>query len=321
MVRSDKYLATQQILREYDWEVLMQLPCGPDLAPLDFHLFWSLWNSLESVRVGGNVTTVIRGILRRGVLSGFGECFVLPPYLAIVRHSANQLAVPCFEPYRFGLFNYGYVCARGAARGRRPAPSPLWMAPAIDHPMRRRRVAGAAFVLLRCARRSHLTMRAAVYIDTPFEFVHLIFSLGVAVVVLIRVCHGGDTRVLRRPDSTGAHVGGRTANTHRYCNLNHIQVSSVRPWIQPSSQGAPTRPHIKFVGYQFDRKEILALQAAPAALADKDAQGCVCGEGSKSCTEYGSDVLSVLAHVAFSTRGAVCVRASRAPPPGVPDVL
>ncbi|GBP22177.1 Mariner Mos1 transposase [Eumeta japonica] len=32
-------LATQQILREFDWEVLMRSPYGPDLAPSDFHLF------------------------------------------------------------------------------------------------------------------------------------------------------------------------------------------------------------------------------------------------------------------------------------------
>jgi len=37
-------LATRQKLRELDWEVLMHLPYSPDLAPLDYHLSWSLQN-------------------------------------------------------------------------------------------------------------------------------------------------------------------------------------------------------------------------------------------------------------------------------------
>ena len=29
------------------WEVLIHLPYSPDIAPSDFHLFWSLQNSLN----------------------------------------------------------------------------------------------------------------------------------------------------------------------------------------------------------------------------------------------------------------------------------
>ncbi|GBP58092.1 Histone-lysine N-methyltransferase SETMAR [Eumeta japonica] len=37
-------LGTQQILRELGWEVLTHPPHNRDLAPSDFHLFWSLQN-------------------------------------------------------------------------------------------------------------------------------------------------------------------------------------------------------------------------------------------------------------------------------------
>ncbi|CAH2226577.1 jg24368 [Pararge aegeria aegeria] len=46
-----KSLATQQKLREFGWEVLMQPLYSPELAPSDFHLFRSLQNSLGSVRL------------------------------------------------------------------------------------------------------------------------------------------------------------------------------------------------------------------------------------------------------------------------------
>ncbi|GBP59393.1 Multidrug resistance protein 1 [Eumeta japonica] len=45
-VRPHTSLATQQILREFGWEVLMHPPHRPDLTPLDFHLFRSLQTSL-----------------------------------------------------------------------------------------------------------------------------------------------------------------------------------------------------------------------------------------------------------------------------------
>ncbi|CAH0400875.1 unnamed protein product [Chilo suppressalis] len=51
MMKMCASLATQQKLRELDWEVLMHPPYSPDLAPFDFHLFWSLQNSLGSVRL------------------------------------------------------------------------------------------------------------------------------------------------------------------------------------------------------------------------------------------------------------------------------
>ena len=38
---------TRQKLLQLCWEVLIQLPYSPDIAPLDFHLFRSLQNSLN----------------------------------------------------------------------------------------------------------------------------------------------------------------------------------------------------------------------------------------------------------------------------------
>lgn len=44
-------LVTRQKLREFGWEVLMHPPYSPDLAPSDFHLFRSLQNSLNGVKL------------------------------------------------------------------------------------------------------------------------------------------------------------------------------------------------------------------------------------------------------------------------------
>ena len=40
-------LMTRQKLLQLGWEVLIHLPYSPDTAPSDFHLFWSLQNSLN----------------------------------------------------------------------------------------------------------------------------------------------------------------------------------------------------------------------------------------------------------------------------------
>ena len=40
-------LMTRQKLLQLCWEVLIHLPYSPDTVPLDFHLFWSLQNSLN----------------------------------------------------------------------------------------------------------------------------------------------------------------------------------------------------------------------------------------------------------------------------------
>ena len=42
---------TGQKLLQLDWEVLIHLPCSPDIAPADFHLFWSLQNSFNGKNV------------------------------------------------------------------------------------------------------------------------------------------------------------------------------------------------------------------------------------------------------------------------------
>uniref|UniRef100_D3TLF6 Mariner transposase n=1 Tax=Glossina morsitans morsitans TaxID=37546 RepID=D3TLF6_GLOMM len=44
-------LTTRQKLREFGWEVLMHPPYSPDLAPSDYHLFWSLQNSLIDAKL------------------------------------------------------------------------------------------------------------------------------------------------------------------------------------------------------------------------------------------------------------------------------
>ena len=40
-------LKTRQKLLQLGWDILIHLPYSPDMAPLDFHLFWSLQNSLN----------------------------------------------------------------------------------------------------------------------------------------------------------------------------------------------------------------------------------------------------------------------------------
>lgn len=37
-------------LRELGWDILMHLPCSPDIAPSDYHLFLSLQNSLGGLK-------------------------------------------------------------------------------------------------------------------------------------------------------------------------------------------------------------------------------------------------------------------------------
>jgi len=44
-------LMTRQKLRELGWEVLMHPPYSPDIAPSDYHLFRSLQNSLNDIKL------------------------------------------------------------------------------------------------------------------------------------------------------------------------------------------------------------------------------------------------------------------------------
>ena len=44
-------LMTKQKLLQLGWEVLIHPPYSPDIAPSDFHLFWSLQNSLNGKNV------------------------------------------------------------------------------------------------------------------------------------------------------------------------------------------------------------------------------------------------------------------------------
>jgi len=44
-------LATRQKLKELGWKVLMHPSYNPDFAPSDYHLFWSLQNSLNDVKL------------------------------------------------------------------------------------------------------------------------------------------------------------------------------------------------------------------------------------------------------------------------------
>ena len=46
-VRLHVSVMTGQKLLQLGWEVLIHLPYSPDIAPSDFHLFWSLQNSLN----------------------------------------------------------------------------------------------------------------------------------------------------------------------------------------------------------------------------------------------------------------------------------
>ncbi|GBP21165.1 Histone-lysine N-methyltransferase SETMAR [Eumeta japonica] len=63
--RANTFSATQQILREFAWNVLMHPPYSPDLAPSDFHLFrpWGLDSSARADprdgRGGGGVPNVL----------------------------------------------------------------------------------------------------------------------------------------------------------------------------------------------------------------------------------------------------------------------
>ena len=41
------FLMARQKLLQLSWEVLIHLPDSPAIAPLDFHLLWSLQNSLD----------------------------------------------------------------------------------------------------------------------------------------------------------------------------------------------------------------------------------------------------------------------------------
>ena len=50
-VRPHTSLMTRQKLRELGWEVLMHPPYSPDIAPSDYHLFRSLQNSLNDVKL------------------------------------------------------------------------------------------------------------------------------------------------------------------------------------------------------------------------------------------------------------------------------
>jgi len=47
---------TRQKLRELCWEVLMHPPYSPDIAPSDYHLFRSLQNSLNGVKLASKET-------------------------------------------------------------------------------------------------------------------------------------------------------------------------------------------------------------------------------------------------------------------------
>ena len=42
---------TRQKLLELGWEVLIHPMYSPDIVPLDFHLFWSLQNSLNGKKI------------------------------------------------------------------------------------------------------------------------------------------------------------------------------------------------------------------------------------------------------------------------------
>ena len=49
--RPHSSITTQQKLRELGWDVLMDPPYSPDLAPSEFFLFQSLQNSLGSIKL------------------------------------------------------------------------------------------------------------------------------------------------------------------------------------------------------------------------------------------------------------------------------
>ena len=49
-------LVTGQKLKELGWEASMHPPYNPDLSPSDYHLFWSLMNSLNCVKLASKET-------------------------------------------------------------------------------------------------------------------------------------------------------------------------------------------------------------------------------------------------------------------------
>ena len=48
-------LMTRQKLLQLGWEVLIHPPYLPDIAPSDFHLFWSFQNSLNGKKIPGRL--------------------------------------------------------------------------------------------------------------------------------------------------------------------------------------------------------------------------------------------------------------------------
>ena len=56
--RPHTFLMTRQKLRELGWEVLMHSPYSPDIAPSYYHLFRSLQNSLNGVKLASKETCV-----------------------------------------------------------------------------------------------------------------------------------------------------------------------------------------------------------------------------------------------------------------------
>ena len=59
-------LMTRQKLLQLGWEVLIHLPYSPDIAPLDFHLFRTLQNSLS--RKNSNSWKTVKGIWNSSLL-------------------------------------------------------------------------------------------------------------------------------------------------------------------------------------------------------------------------------------------------------------
>ena len=59
-------LMTRPKLLQLGWEVLIHLPYSPDIAPLDFHLFRTLQNSLS--RKNSNSWKTVKGIWNSSLL-------------------------------------------------------------------------------------------------------------------------------------------------------------------------------------------------------------------------------------------------------------